>query len=169
MNIDKFAIVHFMKKSLMVFVLLLALACTMIGCGIQEHNEYVSALNGLGTSINTKENEGVNIGEQFKADPSDMEVRSAYGKKIAELANLYNGYADITPIVDVAAEHQELVDAANGVAELYKSMMSVLLNDKIDLTKDEGLQQLGDSTENLEELALRFTEKLDALVSAINN
>lgn len=169
MNIDKLAVVHFMKKSLMVVVLLMALACTMIGCGIQEHNDYVDALNGLGTSINTKENDGVNIGDQFKADPSDMEVRSAYGKKIAELANLYNGYADIVPIVDVAAEHQELVDVANGISELYKSMMSILLNEKIDLTKDEGLQELAGSTENMEDLALQFTEKLDTLVNAINN
>lgn len=169
MKIDKFTMIHTSKKALMVVVLIVSLACTMMGCGIQKHNDYVDALNSLGNSITTKENKSVNAADEFKKDPSDMDNRTAYGRVIGELSGLYGQYADIASLDEVAAEHQELVDAANGIAELYKSMTIVMLDKEVDFTKDEGLNQLLSATENLADLTLVFTEKLDALVVAINN
>lgn len=168
MNIDKFTVIHTSKKALMVIVLLVALACTMMGCGIQKHNDYVSALNSLGNSITTKENKSLTVSEDFKADPSDMDARTAYGRAISELAGLYGGYADIAYLDEIAAEHQELVDAANGISELYKAMALIILDKEVDFTKDKGLNQLITSTENLVDLTAVFVEKIDTLVVAIN-
>lgn len=168
MKTDKFTVVHTLKKVLMVAVLLVALACTMIGCGIQKHNEYVTALNNLGNTITTKENQSISASSAFKADPSDMDGRTAYGRELKELAELYGGYFDIVPLDEVAAEHHELVDAANGIAELYQEMYTLILDKEVDFTKDEGLGLLLDASGNLGDLTLIFTEKLDTLVITIN-
>lgn len=169
MKIDKFTVMHISKKILMVIVLLVSLACTMMGCGIQKHNDYVSALNSLGNSITTKENQSVSSADGFKSDPSDMDNRTNYGRALNELAELYGGYADIVALDEVAAEHQELVDAANGISELYGKMTIVMLDKEVDFTKDEGLSQLLETTENLADLTTIFTERLDILIGKINN
>lgn len=169
MKIDKFKVVHNMKKVLMVLILLVSLACTMIGCGIQKHNEYVNELNNLGNSITSKENQSIGVSEGFKSDPSDMDARTDYGRALSDLSALYGGYADIAALDGVAAEHQELVDAANGLSELYREMAIVMLDKEVDFTKDEGLGQLLDATEDMSELSVLFAEKLDLLVTAINN
>lgn len=169
MKIDKFTVIHTSKKVLMVLILLVALACTMMGCGIQKHNDYVSALNTLGNSITAKENQSVSEADEFKKDPSDMDNRTVYGQAIKELSVLYGGYGDIASLDEIAAEHQELVDAANGISELYKNMALIILDENIDFTEDEGLNQLLLATENLMDLTVVFTEKLDALVVTINN
>lgn len=169
MKIDKFTVIHTSKKILMVMVLLVALACTMMGCGIQKHNDYVGALNSLGNSITSKENQSISMADEFKEDPSDMDVRTTYGRALMELADLYGGYADISALDEVAAEHQELVDASNGISELYGEMAVVMLDKEIDFTKDVGLNQLLSTTENLGDLTGVFAECLDALIAAVNN
>lgn len=169
MKIDKFTVVHTTKKILMVTVLLIALACTMMGCGIQKHNDYVNALNALGNSITAKENQSMSVSEAFKSDPSDMDARTSYGRALSDLSALYSEYADIAPLDDVAAEHQELVDAANGISELYKKITIIMLDKEVDFTKDDGLNQLLESTENLGDLTMVFAERLDVLVTVINN
>lgn len=169
MIIDRFTVIHVIKKSIMVLILLVALACSMMGCGIQKHNEYVNALNTLGNSITTAETKEMAAADKFKQDPSDADTRKEYGQALAAISTLYGSYADMAYLDEVAAEHQELVDAANGIAQLYNDMAVIMLDASVDFTTNTGIQSLLDITENLDDLAEIFLEKMDILVGTINS
>lgn len=165
----KFTVADILKKVMVVTILLVAMTSTMVGCGMQEHNNYVGEINSLGDAILDKYDEVLDELDELAAAPNDMERRRAYGMLIGELGSILEGFGEIVPIEKVSKEHQELVEVTDRMVDIYIEFESIMMDEDFDFTSMDNLTKLVEILEEVEEVGDLFEEKMDQLIDMVNN
>lgn len=144
------------------------MVATMVGCGAQDKNEYVTELNKLSDKVGSAEEESIQATSAFGNNPTNEHLKDEYATALEELAELYDQYDKLSPVEELKEQHQAMVDAAAEITTIYSNMAVVIRDESVDFGTNEGVMVLVEVAEDSTVVATNFSEAMDTLVELLN-
>lgn len=152
-------------KKIISLILVCILTLSLVGCG--EGSKYANELLEINKGIAAKESEGLDAINQFQSDMNDNENRNAYAEYLIDLKELYSVYLNLEVYDEINYEHGVLIYGVEELVKSYTNMISVLLDDSLDLSILDDTVKLSNAAISTENYTSLYLEPMESLIDKI--